>query len=470
MDKKPTYDQLRNRVQALENQLQKKNYMESEERYRPDDDCIEDGIVLQTSTGKIQAWNKGAEQIFSMSLDMICIADINTLTFLKVNPAFTEILGFSEKELLKNPFTDFIHPDDIDSTISVVKQKLQAGAKVVNFNNRYRCKDGSYRWLSWVSHPKPQKGITYAVARDITLAKQTEEKLRQNEKKYKNLFDASNDGICLHEIIYSGVTPVDYKILDINPKYEELTGIQKNDAIGATATCLYKTDEAPYLDIYSNVAWTGEFTSFETYFKPMDKHFIISVFSPEKHQFATVFQDITERKKFEAQIQQAQKMEAIGNLAGGIAHDFNNMLGIITGNISYALSQLNSNEEIYDVLVDVQKGTKQAQNLTQQLLTFSKGGEPIKKVVQFNRIIKEAADFIIRGSKSKCDFILANNLWTIEADPGQLNQVISNLIINANQAMSGGGTITIRTENTEINTKNIMSLPAGLYIQVSIED
>jgi PAS domain S-box-containing protein len=127
-----------------------------------------------------QAHRKRAEEelqrIFSMSLDMICVADIQTATFLKVNPAFTEILGFSEQELLEKPFLDFIHPEDVELTRNVVEQKLRTGAKVINFNNRYRCRDGSYRWLSWVSHPIPEKGVTYAVARDIT-------ELRRKTKK-----------------------------------------------------------------------------------------------------------------------------------------------------------------------------------------------------------------------------------------------------------------------------------------------
>ncbi len=126
-------------------------------------------------------------QIFSMSLDMICIADIDTATFIKVNPAFTEVLGYAEEELLEKPFFDFIHPDDIDATRSVVEQKLQTGAKVINFENRYRCKDGSFRWLSWVSHPNPKKRITIAIARDITEWKRNEEAL----KKSKALLDAT---------------------------------------------------------------------------------------------------------------------------------------------------------------------------------------------------------------------------------------------------------------------------------------
>ncbi|MDY6905000.1 MAG: PAS domain S-box protein [Thermodesulfobacteriota bacterium] len=119
-------------------------------------------------------------QIFNMSLDMICIADIHTATFLKVNPAFTETLGFNEAELLEKPFFDFIHPEDVEATRAIVDQKLQKGARVINFDNRYRCKDGTYRWLSWVSHPSPEQGVTYAVARDITGWKQKEEALEKS--------------------------------------------------------------------------------------------------------------------------------------------------------------------------------------------------------------------------------------------------------------------------------------------------
>ncbi len=158
MPEKPTYEELEKRVQELEQiELERKRIQEE------------------------------LAQIFSMSLDMICIADINTATFIRVNPAFTEILGHSEEAFLEKPFLDFVHPDDIDATRTIIEQKLRSGAKVINFENRYRCDDGSYRWLSWVSHPNPEQGLTYAIARDITERKNSQQAL----EKSKSLLDAT---------------------------------------------------------------------------------------------------------------------------------------------------------------------------------------------------------------------------------------------------------------------------------------
>ncbi|MBU0991509.1 MAG: response regulator [Proteobacteria bacterium] len=170
------------------------------------------------------------------------------------------------------------------------------------------------------------------------------------------------------------------------------------------------------------------------------------------------------------QLRQSQKMEAIGTLAGGIAHDFNNMLGVVIGNVSYAISSLNPKEDIAAILIDVLNGSKQAQALTRQLLTFAKGGAPILKVSNINRLIQDSATFAISGANAKCEFSLADDLWTTEVDEGQINQVISNLVINANQAMPQGGIITIRTENTEIGPQRGEPLPLGRYIKISVED
>lgn len=183
-----------------------------------------------------------------------------------------------------------------------------------------------------------------------------------------------------------------------------------------------------------------------------------------------VFCDITEKKLMEKHLQQVQKMNAISTLAGGIAHDFNNMLSVITGNLSIALSDLNPKHELFELLSETYDGARKAESLTQQLLTFSKGGEPIKKISNINKLLQESAKFVISGTKTRLIFDLDPQLMPAEIDSGQINQVISNLVINANQAMLDGGTITIQTNNFLLDAQNKFSLPPGRYIKISIID
>ena len=171
----------------------------------------------------------------------------------------------------------------------------------------------------------------------------------------------------------------------------------------------------------------------------------------------------------EVEIWRASKLEAIGILAGGIAHDFNNILTAILGNISLAM--LDTEEgPAHARLADAEKACLQAQNLAWQLLTFARGGTPIKELISVTKLVPEICSFASRGSNVRCEISFPDSLWAVNADPGLLGQVFQNLIINAIQAMPTGGILEIQAQNLVVEAKTSLPLEAGKYIQISFQD
>jgi PAS domain S-box-containing protein len=180
--------------------------------------------------------------------------------------------------------------------------------------------------------------------------------------------------------------------------------------------------------------------------------------------------DITEKRKIEEELLKIQKLESLGILAGGIAHDFNNILTAILGNISIAKLSAKPGDKVFDRLKEAEKASMRAKDLTQQLLTFSKGGAPIKKTISLSKVLKDTATFTLSGSSVECKFIIQEDLWPVEADEGQISQVIHNLIINADQAMPEGGMIEVSAENITIGIEAALPLQQGNFVKMSIKD
>jgi signal transduction histidine kinase/ActR/RegA family two-component response regulator len=180
--------------------------------------------------------------------------------------------------------------------------------------------------------------------------------------------------------------------------------------------------------------------------------------------------DITDKKKNEDDLLKAQKLESMGILAGGIAHDFNNLLTAILGNISLAAAQIQQTHKAQDRLKAAVKAANRAQALTLQLLTFSKGGSPVRTVASIADTLQECASFALRGANVRCEFNLPEDLWWVVMDEGQMGQVINNLIINGAQAMVEGGVITVEAENVCVDEKDGLPLKPGNYVMVSIID
>jgi PAS domain S-box-containing protein len=190
----------------------------------------------------------------------------------------------------------------------------------------------------------------------------------------------------------------------------------------------------------------------------------------EKEYMVSVARDITERKKMQEEIHKSHKLESVGKLAGGIAHDFKNVLTAILNNISLCKMYSDPESKTFARLKEAEKALMRANDLTFQLLSFSKGGAPVKRATSLAEVVQETADFALRGSTVKCTFNIADDLLPVEADAGQISQVIHNLVINAAHAMSNGGTVWINAENTIVHSDTTVPLKEGNYVKILVRD
>jgi PAS domain S-box-containing protein len=183
-----------------------------------------------------------------------------------------------------------------------------------------------------------------------------------------------------------------------------------------------------------------------------------------------VLRDVTQRLQLEADLLRASKMESIGVLAGGIAHDFNNLLAVIMGNLTLALLDENVRQAGERWLREAERGALRARELTQQLLTFARGGDPVRAAVRLADVVREAAEFALHGAAVRCEFDLTDDLRAADADKGQIGQVVQNLVINAVQAMPEGGTIRLSLRNETLPARALGALAAGDYVRLEISD
>jgi PAS domain S-box-containing protein len=183
-----------------------------------------------------------------------------------------------------------------------------------------------------------------------------------------------------------------------------------------------------------------------------------------------VFRDVTERARLEAELLRSSKLESVGILAGGIAHDFNNILTVVMGNVTLAMLDSGVMAVAGRWLGEAERGVLRARDLTQQLLTFAKGGEPVRKTVQLPETVREVTEFALHGSKVRSEFQFDPDLWAADVDKGQIGQVVQNLVINAVQAMPEGGLVTISIHNEEVMPESARPLRVGKYLRLEIAD
>jgi len=293
--------------------------------------------------------------------------------------------------------------------------------------------------------------------------------LMESEKKYRTMIDYSNDMIWTLD--------KEGAFLYYNKKAQEITGHEMKEGVGKVFDPLIFEEDLEKVKKVFKETLNGKPNHYEVRIYDINNKLLyLSVNTAPMFKDGKVIgtvsfgRDITDRRKMEEEILKSTKLESVGILAGGIAHDFNNILTGIIGNISIAKMYVSSQDKVYDILTKMEKASFQAKNLTHQLLTFAKGGAPVKKVSSIKALIEDSTIFALRGSNVKPEFLLAKDLWNAEIDEGQISEVINNLVINANQAMPEGGVIKVLAENVNVDNSDVLPIRGGKYVKIKIED
>ncbi|MDA8082243.1 MAG: PAS domain S-box protein [Nitrospiraceae bacterium] len=318
--------------------------------------------------------------------------------------------------------------------------------------------------------------LLLATCRDITERKRAEDALACEKERLAVTLKSIGDGVIATDI--SGT------ILTLNKVAETLTGWSAEEATGRPLTEVFNIINETTRERCDNpvekVIRTGLIIGLANHTALIRKDgtevIIADSAAPIRDSSSItigvvlVFRDVTEQYRMEQEMHKMQKLESLGVLAGGLAHDFNNLLTSIIGNVSLTKMLIGTDNKAFQRLTEAEKAAQRAADLTHQLLTFSKGGAPIKKIASIPEITREAVTFALSGSNVTCVYSIPTHLWSAEVDKGQMNQVFNNLIINAIQAMPGGGTVHVDFQNVTLAEEEVTDLHAGHYIRVTFAD
>ncbi len=441
-------------------------------------------LIINTKLSQ-EALEKAQAQLnrfFDVVPDLICIASADGY-FKTLNPAWEKILGFTQAELMAEPFVNFIHPDDVEPTQREVERQI-GEQTTIYFINRYRCKDGSYKSLEWVSAPAGKGRDLFAVARDITDRLRVDRELLINQERLLRAQSIAHIGNWewfppTNQLFWQ---EENYRIfglpLDEPPSVEKfINTIHPEDrefAQDRIAKAL--RGEEPY-DIDLRIIRTDGQERFIHATGEVD-------FDQEKNplRFFGTVQDITERKRSEQEMQRlqtqlghSQKMEAIGTLAGGIAHDFNNLLTGILGQASLLKIQSHSDPAVYSAADLIERTAERAAELTQQLLGFARRGKYQVQPVNINKTIADVVRLLGRTIDKRISIIQlpAPGDPAVKGDPGQMQQVLMNLALNARDAMPNGGELVFQTAIEQADQEFCLThtgVKPGRYLEIAVSD
>jgi len=435
---------------------------ESEERFRNLMESV-DAVAVQGYglDGTTQYWNKASERLY----------------------------GYTRQEAVGCSLLDLIIPPEMRHVVAEEMRKMaESGQPIPSGELLLMHKDGSR--VPVISHhvivkvPGREQEL-FCLDIDITERKQTETTLRQSEKKFRTLVNTAPFGIQL--------TDLEGRIVYSNPAHHQIRGYQPNQLIGMYVWDLMVNDDhrAKSMGYYQNIInKKSEPTMYSARDKTRDGREIdiqinwdyIRNEKDEVTGIISIIEDITERKqadaereKLQKQLNQAQKMEAVGRLAGGVAHDFNNMLGVILGYVELAFEKIDPRQELYSDLEEIQNAAARSADLTKQLLTFARKQIISPEVFDLNDAVDSMLKMLRRliGEDIDLSWFPADSLWPVKIDPSQLNQILVNLCVNARDAIAGVGKLTIETQMKtfdRVYCEGHAGFITGDYVMLAVTD
>ncbi len=398
----------------------------------------DDVIISKSLQGIIQTWNKAAERVF----------------------------GYTAAEVIGKPIGILIPPGR-ENEESQILARIRAGERIEHYETVRRRKDGTLITVSLTVSPiRDEDGNLVGaskIARDVTQQRLAENTLRQVQARLRMVIDSAP--IVMFALDRNGtITLLEGRTL-------ATLGLEVNELIGQPVTEL-SGDARQWIAANVKQALAGEE---RTYTAKVGERWLETRLVPLRDENSEIFGvsgvalDVTEQRHAQEEIFRSSKLESIGVLAGGIAHDFNNILTAIVGNLALARLKLSDTDEAARYVAESEKAAMRARGLTQQLLTFAKGGAPVKRTIDLAGMLEPTVEFALGGSNVRAEILVVRDLWRIEADEGQINQVINNLIINAQQAMLEGGVVEVSARNVRLR-QDEPPLPAGEYVRIDFRD
>ncbi|GMR20621.1 MAG: hypothetical protein BMS9Abin36_1217 [Gammaproteobacteria bacterium] len=393
------------------------------------------------------------------------------------NERWRELAGMSEAEALGEGWARALHTEDRERVFS---EWHQAAADNIPFHCecRFQRPDGSVTWLLTLAEPELDAGgqvLGYVgTITDITKLKQAEEALQESERYNRMLFEQSSIGLALCRM--------NGELVDINPAYAQIIGRSMDETLELTYWDItpkkkYAEDEQRQLE---GLNTTGRYGPYEKEYIHKDGHLVpvrlqgLLLEKDGEQMIWSTVEDITERKQQEELLRRSQKMDALGKLTGGVAHDYNNLLGIIMGYAGLLEDMLSDRPNLANYAHEIQHAGERGARLTQKLLAFSRQKSSAAERLDINTLLQDEQHMLEKTltARIKLVYDLAEDLWPVWLDGGDLEDAIVNMSINAMHAMETGGELTLRTRNEQLNAMDaqLLHLEAGDYVLFSMTD